>query len=354
MIEPRSVVVIQTAFPGDVVLTLPLLQALRSRYPEAHLAFIAIPSAAGVLQNHPAVDEIVPYDKRGEEKGLRGLLALSRRLRASRFDLAIVPHRSMRSALLPWLARIPARIAFDSSSGRILFTKTVHYRSDQHEIDRNLSLLGPLAGGTPKRELPMLFPSEGDRDCVDKLLRERKGELSRFSTGRMVALAPGSVWRTKRWPEERYGELCAILAERGHGIVLVGGVDDRALCAAIERSSGIDQVMNAAGSFTLLQSAELLRRCRALVCNDSAPMHLAVAMGTPVVAIFGATVPEFGFAHLGEQDRVVQTAGLNCRPCSIHGGHSCPIKTFECMLRITPAQVSETLREILTQGHVNA
>ena len=108
------------------------------------------------------------------------------------------------------------------------------------------------------------------------------------------------------------------------------------------------------GELTLLQSGELIRRCRVLIANDSAPMHMAVAVRTPVVAIFGATVPEFGFTPLGEHDVVVQTLGLECRPCAIHGGTSCPIKTFVCMKDIQVADVLDRVNDILAKSKVAA
>ena len=354
MIDPRNILVLQTAFPGDVILTIPLMQELSSLFPGAKLTFVAIPSAAGVLRNHPAIDDIILYDKRGVARGVRGVWTIVRRLRSLRFDVAIVPHRSLRSAVIPWLARIPVRIAFDSSAGRILFTNTVHYRKECHEVERNLDLLGPLTPSLPGRELPVLYPSAADRAAVDTLLRERNGPSPRFSAESMIAVAPGSVWNTKRWPEGRYAELCAKLSEEGHAVVLVGGIDDRGLCAQIADLAPSASVLNAAGRLEILQSAELIGRCKALVCNDSAPMHLGVAMRTPVIALFGATVPEFGFAPLGAHDEVLQTTGLPCRPCSIHGGTTCPIGTFDCMLSISPVQVLQAVRRVLTRTHVAA
>ncbi len=351
---PKSVVVIQTAFPGDVILTLPLMQALRALLPGARLAFVAIPSAAEVLAHHPAVDEVIVYDKRGSQRGLAGIFSLASKLRRSGFEAALVPHRSLRSALLPWLAGIPLRISFDASAGRFLQTVTVRYRKDLHETERNLSLLAPLTEPVPASELPELFPSDQDRERVDLLLREQNEAFRGLPTGGMVAIAPGSVWPTKRWPAGCYADLSAALIQAGYGVVLIGGAGDTGLCAEIGAKVNSGMLVDASGRLTLLQSAEFIRRCAALVSNDSAPMHLAVAVKTPVVAIFGPTVPEFGFAPLGEYDRVVQTAGLTCRPCSIHGGESCPIKTFDCMKRISAPDVMNVLHEVLARAKANA
>ena len=188
-----------------------------------------------------------------------------------------------------------------------------------------------------------MYPSAGDRAIVEAFLAASGLDGRRP----LVAIAPGTVWNTKRWPAEKFAETAAILGESGMDIVLVGGEDDQALAARMIATVSSRSVSSAVGKLSLLQSAELLRRCRVLVCNDSAPAHLAVSVGTPVVAIFGATVPEFGFAPRGERDAVVEIKGLSCRPCSSHGGDACPIKTFECMLMISARDVSRRVAEIV-------
>ncbi len=215
--------VFQTAFIGDVVLTLPMVQALKKEYPGASTCLVAVPSAVGVTENHPAIERVIVYDKRGAARGLRGFLALVRTLRSIDVDIAVVPHRSLRSALAVRLARVPRRIGFSTSAGRFLFTDVVAYDPDLHETDRNLSLLGPLGVRSGTGLLPDLFPSERDRECVDALLDEQREHFPGFGGGRFVALAPGSVWMTKRWPEEYFGLLARALADDGVDCALVGG-----------------------------------------------------------------------------------------------------------------------------------
>ena len=187
----------------------------------------------------------------------------------------------------------------------------------------------------------MLFRS--DRSVVDGLLKEAPEGMP------LAGIAPGTVWNTKQWLPERYSELVSKLRDEKSFVVLIGGENDRGLC---ERMAGDSRnVLSAAGKLTLLQSAELIRRCSVLVCNDSAPMHCAVAMRTPVVAIFGATIPGYGFAPFGERDIIVETNGLTCRPCSIHGGAECPIHTFECMKAISTERVYNQVQAILSSKH---
>jgi heptosyltransferase-2 len=346
MSGPRRILLIHTAFIGDVILALPVLETIRRLEPASFLAFLVIPETAPLLQNHPAVDEIFVYDKR--RRGFRELGPLVRRLRDRQFDVALVPHRSLRSAAIARGAQIPARIGFSTSAGKFWLTSTVPYNPAAHEIARDLELLRPL-GMTAAGVLPRLYPDSDDVDAVNALL----GFPPQDSSARapMIALAPGSVWATKRWPAEAYAELARELIRESCVPVLVGGEADRDLCTSIASSAPGNTVVNAAGRLTLLQSAELIRRCVLTVSNDSAPMHLAVAMRTPVVALFGATVPRYGFAPQGTQDVVIETPGLSCRPCSIHGGHRCPIRTFDCMVRITPDQVLSSIRRILHGAH---
>jgi heptosyltransferase-2 len=347
MTPPTKVLVFHTAFIGDIILTLPLIQVVKTTFPEAAITVVTVPGAAGILANHPAIAESLVFDKRRRQRGIGGMLRISRTLRDRRFDLAIVPHRSMRSALITHRAEIPVRIGFSTSAGRFLFTDTVLYDRNAHEIDRNLSLVHPLGISVSHPVLPAVYPSAEDVTTVNRMLAEARARG--VDTGNLIAVAPGSVWNTKRWPAERFASLVQRLAGDGFSVAFVGGEDDRPLCDAIAAASGGTEVLNSAGDLTLLQSAELIRRCKVAVSNDSAPMHLAVAVRVPVVAIFGATAPQYGFAPRGALDSIVETNGLSCRPCAIHGGKQCPVGTFDCMLRISPDEVLERIRAIVHQ-----
>lgn len=339
----KHILVIQTAFIGDAILTLPLIQVLKKNHPEANVDVVVVPRSAELFRHHPAIARVIEYDKRGRNRGLSGFLHLLRRLKDVRYDLAVIPHRSLRSALLAGMAGIPLRVGFDTSSGKFLFTKTVEYRGTIHEIDRNLSLLEGIDEKFLGRELPKVFPSSTDEKAVDQFLAASPAGNSEM----LVAMAPGTIWNTKRWIKERFAELGALFIRQGYTVILIGGLEDLALCEEIERLINNNSIVNACGRLPLLQSAELLRRCHLLISNDSAPMHLAVAMRTPVVAIFGATVPAFGFAPYGDRDVVVETLGLECRPCSIHGGDKCPVKTFDCMRNISAERVFNEAAQIL-------
>jgi heptosyltransferase II len=338
-----SSLVIQTSFIGDTVLTTPLLVQLANRGP---VDVVTTPASAELLANHPAVRTVIAYDKRGEDRGLVGLWRLARRLRANHYDVALLAQGSWRSAALALLAGIPSRLGFATSAGRLLYTKRVPYRDDLHHAARLLMLARPNGReATPEEQRPSLAPGAEERAAVDALLRDAgvlPGE-------RLVALAPGSVWGTKRWPY--YPELAQALAADAR-VVVLGSAADKQLAEAIVAAA--PGTVDATGRLTLLASAELLGRCGVLVTNDSAPMHLASAMGTPTVAIFGPTVPEFGFGPLAPRVSVVGHDALPCRPCDRHGPQRCPLGHHRCMRELSPSMVAERARTLLLNPDVLA
>jgi lipopolysaccharide heptosyltransferase II len=323
--------VIQTAFLGDVVLTTPLLEVLAARHGPVDV--VTTPAAAPLIETHPAVRRVIPYDKKGRDRGLGGLLRLARALRAERYECAYLPHRSLRTALAAWLARIPQRVGFEDG-WRSLYTDVRRRAAQGHEIDRVLA----LGDVTVHHARPALHVTLADRAATEGFLREH-GIRERF-----VALAPGSIWGSKRWPY--YRELAERLAGRA-GILVVGGPDDAGLAseitAAVARSGG--QAVSGCGRLTVRQSVEAIRRAAVLVTNDSAPLHFAQAVDTPTVAIFGSTAPSFGFGPRGPRDRVVQLDGLPCRPCSAHGPPSCPLGHHLCMKSLAVQDVLQAIEE---------
>jgi heptosyltransferase-2 len=260
------------------------------------------------------------------------------RLRAGAYDTAYLAQGSLRSALLVWAARIPERIGFATSSGSRFYTTRVAYRDDLHHAARLLLLSRPNGREPTEEEMrPSLAPSTAERDVVDQLLRSHAVQPGE----RLIALAPGSVWATKRWPY--YPELARALAESGR-IVIVGGPGDRALAKEIVAT--VPNAVDATGELPLLASAELIGRCAVIVTNDSAPLHLASAMGTPTVAIFGPTVPEFGFGPLAPVKVVLGHESLACRPCHRHGPKRCPLTHFRCMRELSVEAVAERTRSL--------
>ena len=339
MPSARKILIVQTAFIGDVILATPLAQAAHEIFAPCQVDFMVIPAAANLLEKNRSINRVLIFDKRDQQRSVSALWRFAKALRSANYDLAIVPHRSLRSALLVWLARIPQRIGFDRSAGAFLFTQRVRYQ-EKHEVERNLDLLRPF-GEIPERLKPRV-----DWDEVDTA---RVAELTKNADSKRIwcALAPGSVWATKRWPVDRFAKLAnALIAEVNANVFLIGGQSDAGLCREIQQTVG-ENCFNLAGMLSLRQSAALLDCCSVLISNDSAPTHLGVATTCKVLTIFGPTVARFGFAPYGEGHGVIEQ-DLPCRPCSAHGTQKCPIGTHACMQEIAVEDVVACVKKKLS------
>jgi len=337
--------VIQTSFLGDLVLTTPLLAELARRGP-VHV--VATPAGAPLLARNPDVAGVTIYDKRGTARGVGGLANVAAELDAARSRAAVegakdaaayLAQGSVRSAALARLAGFRTRVGFSTSAGRWLYTRRVLYRDDRHHAERLWGLATGSAdeSPTPEQLRPRLFPGGAEREAVDRLVAD--GALG---SAPLIALAPGSVWATKRWPY--YAELAARLPPHVR-LAVVGAKDDAPLAAEISAAAP-GRVVDATGRLSLLGSAELIRRCRVLITNDSAPQHLASAMGTPTITVFGPTVPEFGFGPLAPHSATAGVSGLDCRPCDRHGPARCPLGHWRCMRELDAAIVADMVARV--------
>jgi len=329
--NPEKVLVFQTAFLGDVILTLPLVEAIHHLWPESKIDFVVNPNASGVLENHPLINKTIVFDKRGDAKGIGGLLGFASKLRKENYSHVFVPHRSFRSALTLFLAGIRTRIGFSKTPGSFLYSHRFVRQMDQYEGARNLELISLFSNPSTFSSVPVLQKHLGTGTFPD-------------DSSKRITMAPGSVWATKKWPEGHWTILAKSLVKEGYTVVLIGGPDDRDLCRRI--SNNDEQIISTAGDKTILESIELIRNSALLITNDTAPLHMGVGVNTPVLAIFGPTVPEFGFAPPGENDRVI-SLDLDCRPCAIHGGNSCPLGHFDCMKKLLPESLLKVANEMI-------
>jgi heptosyltransferase-2 len=341
--------VVQTSFLGDTVLTTPLIAELATRGP---VSVVVTPASAPLLARNPDIHELFVYDKRGADAGLRGFRRLAQRVRAPDAPggappaIAYLAQRSARSGALALAAGYSQRVGFEGSAGQTLYTTRVPYREDRHHAERLLRLAFSgttdgdrdlaLNGEAPQ---PKLFPGDAERAAVDSLLGP--GDDSRP----IIALAPGSVWATKRWPG--YAELAKRLAAR-YRLAIIGGPSDSSEAASIAEFSGAQGVVDGTASLTLLASAELVGRAKLLVTNDSAPQHLASAMGTPTITIFGPTVEAFGFGPLAPNSISLGLDALACRPCHHHGPPRCPLGHWRCMRELGVDAVAIAVDEVLS------
>jgi heptosyltransferase-2 len=331
--------VIQTSFLGDVILTTPLIRELAKRAP---VDVLVTPEGAAVLANNPDIRTVIRYDKRGTYGSALNLWSTVRELRNRRpYDAAYLAQGSFRSGLLAVMTGAKQRIGFASSTGRALYTQQMPYRPDRHHAERLWSLAMSECADPPLPDQirPRVYPSDEERRTVDRILRQAGSLEDPF-----VALAPGSAWGTKRWPY--YVELARKTSQQAR-IAIIGSKSDAPIAAEIAAAVPDGCVINAVGELSLLGSAELIGRAQAIVTNDSAPQHLASAMGTPTLTIYGPTVPEFGFGPLADRHAVAGLDGLSCRPCDRHGPQRCPLGHWRCMRELGPEYISSLLGEVL-------
>ncbi len=338
--EQVRILVVQTAFLGDIILATPLLSAIKAAMPNSHLALLTTPAGKAALSGLPGLDEIICYDKAGSEKGAAALFRKAREIREKKFDVALSAHRSYRSALLLAFSRIPVLVGFRQASLSRIYHFRIEREQGLHEVERNLKLLGPVA------ELP------ADFEPRVRLPAPADFEFGKFGINPeahpRVGLAPGSAWATKRWPAERYAELAGRLQkEMGATVVLLGDEKDQAVCAEVEQRAGV-KVINLCGKTSLSDLFGIISRLDLLVSNDSAPVHVASAFAIPSVVIFGPTTPEFGFGPWKNPHRIVSKP-LACRPCHHHGPRQCPEKHFACMNEIGAEEVLSAARALLRE-----
>jgi heptosyltransferase-2 len=342
-------VVLQTSFLGDMILTTPLIERLAVEGP-VHV--VATPANAGILANHPAVASVIVFDKRGQDRGLGGIQRVAARVRATGATSAFLAQGSLRTAAIARLAGVPARVGFATSPGRVLYTRRVPFDASRHHAQRLWQLASPPGVvEAPPVLRPSLFPGADDRAHAEALLASHGVK----SDTPLIALAPGSVWATKRWPS--YAELAANIARdpalATHVVVVLGAASDAPLAAAIQTAvaaAGGPRVVDATGRLSLLASAALLARAQLLVTNDSAPLHLASAMDTPTVALFGPTVPALGFGPLASRRSIVEHEALTCRPCGAHGPRTCPLGHWRCMRDVSATRVLGAAEPFLRDG----
>jgi heptosyltransferase-2 len=334
----ERVLVIHTAFLGDIVLATPFLAGLRAELPEAEIHFLTTGGGVAILENNPWGVRAIPFHKRGADAGFSGLWRKGRELKALRPDLVFCLHRSLRSTILTKLVGGESW-GFREGAASFLFRHRVSRDGIAYEAEKNLALLKGWAGRNDFSPYPKLGASAADEERASELLRD---------AGRFVVLAPSSVWATKRWPGEKFGELALrIQKELGLATVIVGSEEDKAATQAVLEKAPASLDFTGKTSLGALKS--VLSKADLVVSNDSSPLHIAIAMGTKVVGVFGPTTKELGFFPLAPAGRaaVAEVKELECRPCGLHGHDRCPLGHFRCMLDLEVNQVFGEVSQLL-------
>ena len=315
----NKILIIQTAFIGDVILATPVIEKLYQAFPQANIDFLLRKGNEGLLDNHPHLRKVLIWDKKqGKYAQLKSLIKL---IRAEKYDVAINLQRFMTTGIITTLSGARQTVGFNKNPLSIFFSRKYPHvignkENFKHEVERNLSLLKDIAGETSLVK-PKLYPSSND---FEKVKQNRK----------YVTLSPTSVWFTKQYPLEKWVNVINLISNNLK-VFLLGGKTDAGACEWIKSQSTHPNIEVRAGQLSFLESAALMQNATMNYVNDSAPLHLASATDAPVTAIFCSTIPAFGFGPLSTNSKVIETSeNLDCRPCGLHGYKACPKGHFKC------------------------
>ncbi len=332
---PPDILLVRFSAIGDLLLMTPLLRALRQRHPEARITVVTKARFAPIFDRNPRVTEVIGWNEGGS------LRALGAALRPREFTHRLDLHGSLRSRALRWLAggRWSGYPKHRAARELLIRAKRDGYRDRRPVAERYFDAARELDVRPDAGPLEFFLAAPALAGADGFLAAHRLG-----TTRQLVALAPGAAHFTKRWPPHHWKALARLLIEAGNDVVVVGGTEDRGVAEAVVAAGG-ERAASAAGGFDLAGSAALLKRSRALVSGDTGVMHLATAVGTPVVALFGPTVEAFGFFPYHAKAAVLQRE-LPCRPCSTHGTAACPLTHHRCLQDLQPDEVLAALRRL--------
>jgi heptosyltransferase-2 len=330
-VPPGKVLIVQTAYLGDTVFTSALVSSLARLWPEARFEMCVAPRGRDVALAMPDVSQVHVFEKRGKDKTARGLMRMAQLLKERAYDLAVLPHRSLRTALLAKLAGIQRRVGFSGTVGSLFYTERVSTKA-RGFLERE----GALALHFGARPGPMMLQPQPE--CLEAA----RGALGPALREPLAAICLGSEWETKIWPDSRTSQLVRTLRERGYRPVLLGGPQERASAHAVGAAGGcIDTTGNPIG-----EALAILSFCAVAVGGDTGLVHAARALGVPTVTLFGPTASDVH--QLGPRDRAV-SLNLDCSPCSAHGSHRCPLGHHRCMRDLEPGLVAVACMQVMAR-----
>jgi len=336
-----KILLVQTSFLGDTILSTPVIAGIKAVYPGSELWMMTTPLSAHLVMRDPLLASVIAYDKRNRESGLAGLLNMARKLKKMKFDRVYSLHRSFRTSLLLWLSRIPVRIGCSDAKLSSLYHETRSRDFSEHDVLRNLSILKGEPGlPSVDPEMRLFAPSDHEIDpAVQRCVAD---------SGPYAVIAPGSAWPTKMWFSEGYRAVAIFLQQYGYRVVLVGADSDKPACRIVAQDL---DVINFAGKSNISEAMYLVSHAALVVCNDSMTLHMASAFKIPNVAIFCATSPKFGYGPWKNRAIVVEKQGLYCKPCRPHGSQKCPEGTDACMKELPPEEVIRAIQKLVPQNN---
>ncbi len=335
----EKILIIQTAFLGDAILTLPLIQYLK-RDSNSQIDVLCIPSTAEIFGASPFVDTIIEFDKRGKQKSFLSFIRFVNKLKENNYSKVISPHRSFRSSLIIALMGIKNSIGFDKASMSFVYKKKIKHNWSDHEVLRNLKLADYCEDDWKIK--PIIESSDKIKLKISEIINENN--LKNF-----IIIAPGSVWYTKAYPIKSFSEAANELIKSGFTLVLIGGKSEYELCNKLNGMiNNNEKTINLAGELSIIESIELMRFSKLVICNDSAPTHMGMSADIPVLTLYCSTIPGFGFYPYNNQSKYLSYDELKCKPCGIHGKIKCPLNTFECAEKIAPKKIVQTALKMIS------
>jgi heptosyltransferase I len=342
----NKILLIKLSALGDVVQTFPVLNKLRRRYPSAQIDWLVTQPLAELLTTNPAISHVIEFEREKWSKPWRlapfvSAARLAARLRRTGYNLVIDLQGQLRSAVFARATGAPVRIGFDKpgtaswqasartfpdnarnhawqgarEGSHLAYTHRIPLPNiDVHPVDRYLAAVAMLGldDGAPDFSFPIPPEASGRIDALFDYYEIAKSEVA--------VLAPGTIWETKQWGAAGFAEVARSLLQKRFAVTLIGSDSDRAVCEAI--AAAAPGTVNLAGETTLTELAALIRRSAICVSNDSGPMHLAVALGRPVLGIFGPTDPVWAGPY--RRDGAVVRTDLPCSPCYLRQLSRCP------------------------------
>ncbi len=321
---------------GDIVLSTPALKAIKGTFPHSELTVLASPSNNPLIFNNPNVDHIVVYDRRGR---LIDRIKVIRKLRESGFDLAIDPYADyeLETALIVFFSGAKKRVGYASYGREIFFNlQAPRIEDDQHFVDLTLDVLKPVGIVTKDRTPEIYLTGDEKKWAWDWLNKNGLG------SNPVIGIHPGAYYETQRWLPERFAELIELLQiDKKLDVIIFGGPDDEHLVNRI--CSILHGEVTTYIAHDLRKLAALISCCHVFVCNNSGPLHISVAIGTPTISFMGPTIKE-RWMPIGDIHTVLRIDDLPCIGCN--KGY-CKINTHDCMRLITPAMVIGVVNDIL-------
>ena len=329
-IVPNKILVIQTAFIGDVILATSLLEKLHEHLPNAKIDFLIRKGNESLVKNHPYLNQVIIWSK--EDGKYRDLYRLLKQIRQSKYDAVINTQRFGATGMLTAMSGATIKSGFKKNPFSFGFTHAFDHEigNGTHEVERNQKLIEPLTDALVSK--PKLYPSTTDFEKVKE-----------FTQLPFITISPASVWFTKQFPISKWIAFIDQIPT-SYNVFLLGGPSDQQ-----ENNLLIDQCKtnvpeNLAGKLSLLQSAALMSKSVMNYVNDSGPLHLCSAMNAPVTAVFCSTTPDFGFTPLSDVKYIIETTEkLACKPCGLHGLKACPKAHFNCANTISTSQLLSTI-----------